>query len=234
MLSLRTTTSSGTFHMDDAPQGDSKGPVDRHAPPPFYVDVHASVAWSARPARPVTLASWRTPLQPGAPAGAAPASSPVWLESALTAFRSAADDRRRVAPRALGLIACRRGGGVPRDLRESWDFVTVPPAPAAVTVRHVVPRAGLRYDVVGEPAAVMVPRVGERFRVGPSEASLATWWWRWGDLAGDLRDKRFQSDHWWDGREDDREGGDWMESEGDNGFGLVMQVENMAEVEFVP
>ena len=250
-MNLRTTTSSRTFYMD-AQHEDPKAQANGNAPPPFYIDIHASVKSSTRPHLPVTLATWRTPLErelqepapgPGEAGGPtkpmpndAPTYSPVWLESALTPFRSTADAARRVAPRALGLIACRRGG-YPRDLRGAWDFVTLPPADATgeVTVRHVVPRAELRFHTTAEPAAAMVPRPGERFVVGPSEGGLGTFWWRWGDLEGDLRDRGFRSDRWWNGVEEETDAGrEWIESEGDNGFGLAMEVENMAEVEFVP
>ena len=45
---------------------------------------------------------------------------------------------------------------------------------------------------------------------------------------------------WWDREDEDREGDgklmpaeDWVESEGDNGFGLILEAENNAEIGFV-
>jgi hypothetical protein len=70
--------------------------------------------------------------------------------------------------------------------------------------------------------------------VGPSAGALGTFWWRWGSLEGDLKGKRFRADEWWDGdKGNGAEGGDWVKSEGENGFGLTMEVENEAVVKLV-
>ncbi len=76
--------------------------------------------------------------------------------------------------------------------------------------------------------------------VAPSEGGLGTFWWRWGDLEGELGGKKFMSDEWFDGERGDgdgdgkgREREEWVKSEGENGFGLTMEVENEAEIEFV-
>lgn len=81
--------------------------------------------------------------------------------------------------------------------------------------------------------------------IGPSAGALGTFWWRWGDLEGDLAGKKFRGDEWFEG---EGVGGDqggegsqvlerceegWVESEDENGFGLTMDVENEAEVEFM-
>lgn len=83
------------------------------------------------------------------------------------------------------------------------------------------------------------PEKGEKWFIGPSEGGLGTFWWHWGDLEGDLKGKEFRNDEWFDGEKGDRnreregEGETWVESEGANGFGLTMEIENQAEVEFV-
>lgn len=79
------------------------------------------------------------------------------------------------------------------------------------------------------------PEEGEKWLIGPSEGGLGTFWWRRGDLEGDLKGKEFRNDGWFDGEKGNREGeGEkWVESEGANGFGLTMEIENQAEVEFV-
>ena len=216
-----------------------------------------SIKFSTRPSLPVTLATWRTPLErehnpkpkhnqqqqqqnPQASENAeAPVFSPVWLNSALTPLRSTTDASKRAAPPALGWVAHRRGG-FPRDLRESWDFITVPPDGRDITVEHFLPREGLRFYRQGGGDEDAQPEKGERFVIGPSVNALGTFWWRWGDLNGDLADKKFLSDDWYEGKIDggDRElavgkEGLWLKSEGENGFGLTMDVENEAEVEFV-
>lgn len=69
--------------------------------------------------------------------------------------------------------------------------------------------------------------------IAPSERALGTFWWRWGDLEGNLEGKKFVSDEWFDREREDGEGEEWVKSEGKNGFGLTMEVENEAEIEFV-
>lgn len=91
------------------------------------------------------------------------------------------------------------------------------------------------------------PEKGEKWLLGPSEGGLGTFWWRWGDLEGDLQGMELRNEKWWDGGkghedgdgdgngEGDKgeEGKKWVESEGENGFGLTMEIENQAEVEFI-
>jgi hypothetical protein len=52
-----------------------------------------------------------------------------------------------------------------------------------------------------------------------------------------LKGKRLRADEWWDGDEaknkDLREEGDWVKSEGENGFRLTMEVEKKAEITFM-
>ena len=78
---------------------------------------------------------------------------------------------------------------------------------------------------------------GEKFVIAPSEGALGTFWWRWGDLDGELGGKKFLSDEWYDaekgGRHEEVKGEEWVESEGENGFGLTMEIGNEAEIEFV-
>lgn len=208
--------------------------------------------YSTHPSLPVTLATRLTPLEHPIPhrlgpnaeggEGEAPAPSPVWLESALTPLRSTVDPDKIATPAGLSLIACRRGG-YPRDLRESWDFLTVPAADTheEVVVRHLLTREGLRfyYKNRDDGQRETKPEKSEKFLVGPSARSLGTFWWRWGDLEGDLKGKHFYSDEWWDGKGGDEDGdralttdSDWVASEGEMGFGLTMEVENEVEIEF--
>ena len=262
-LKLRTTTSSDVFPLK--PSGspavdddDETKSAPQATPPPFYIQVHASVKYSTHPALPVTLATWRTPLErrtkePGQGSQEdddddeedSPMTSPVWLESALTPLRSVTDPNKLAGPPQLGWIGCRRGG-YPRDLRESWDFLTIPAADTheEVVVRHLLPRDSLEFwSKAGGGREDAKPEKGEKFVVGPSARGLGTFWWCWGDLSQDLVGKKFYSDNWWD-EEDEGEDGedgdgnltpaeDWVKSEGDEGFGLTMEVENDAEIEFV-
>lgn len=136
-----------------------------------------------------------------------------------------------------------RRGGYERDLRNSWDFVTLPPAShrsqgddkAEVVIRHLLPREGLQFFSKTGGKEDVQPKKGEKFVIGPSAGGLGTFWWRWGDLSGDLAGKKFRADDWWDGKGEGDEvlEGEWVESEGKNGFGLTMEVENEAEIEFV-
>ena len=135
-----------------------------------------------------------------------------------------------------------RGGGFPRNLRDAWDFITIPPATASdqpfseITVSHLLPTDGLDFrSREGQPWS---PGKGETFVVGPGLGALGTFWWRFGDLQGDLKDARFVADDWWDGeggsgvdQASAGQEGQCLESEGANGFGLTMEVENAAEFE---
>ncbi len=82
------------------------------------------------------------------------------------------------------------------------------------------------------------PLKGEKFLIAPREGALGTFWWRWGDLDGELGGKKFMSDEWFDGdtgdgkRCEDGNGEEWVKSEGENGFGLTMDIENEAVIEF--
>jgi hypothetical protein len=164
------------------------------------------------------------------------------MNSAVTPLRSTKQPAKHAAPPALGYIAHGRGG-LTRDLRGTWDFITIPPVGQEnegkenpeVVVRHLLPRDDLRFYRTDGVQRDVKPEKGERFVIGPSPGGLGTFWWRWGDLRGDLAGKKFWADEWWNGGEDGKDcgGEDWVKSEGENGFGLTMEVENEAEVEFV-
>ena len=116
----------------------------------------------------------------------------------------------------------------------------MPPDGRELTIKHFLPRKVLRFYRKGGGEGDAQPEKGERFVIGPNTNALGTFWWRWGDLNGDLANKKFRSDDWYDGKNDGGnqelsvgEEGLWLESEGVNGFGLTMEVENEAEVEFV-
>ena len=72
----------------------------------------------------------------------------------------------------------------------------------------------------------------ERWVIGPDRGGLGTFWWRTGDLDADLQGKKFKNDEWFDGEEGDDDNAQMVESEGANGFGLTMEIENQAEVIF--
>ena len=78
------------------------------------------------------------------------------------------------------------------------------------------------------------PQKGEGWVIGPSEGGLGTFWWKFGDLEGDLRDREFKNDEWFDG---EQESGNYnsvemVGSEGENGYGLTTDIEDQAEVTF--
>lgn len=164
-------------------------------------------------------------------------SSPVWLSSALTHLRSTSNPDRYGGPPELGYKVHRRGG-FDRNLRESWDFITIPSLESGeeVEVQHRLPVEKLQFWKKRDDGYrdEVKPEKGEEWVVGPSEGGLGTFWWRWGDLEGDLKGKEFRNDEWFDGEKGDREGEgkQWVESEGENGFGLCMEIENQAEIIF--
>lgn len=116
--------------------------------------------------------------------------------------------------------------------------MTVPSAESGqeVVISHNLPLERLRFWSTNPDTDTgsVRPEKGEKFRISPSEGSLGTFWWRWGGLDEDLAEKKFCNNEWFEGSIDEgQHGEEWLDSEGDNGFGLTMEVENEAEVEFV-
>ncbi|MCJ1425285.1 hypothetical protein MMC29_003173, partial [Sticta canariensis] len=130
-LNLRTTVSSPTISLPDSD-------LDASALPDIYIQIHASVTFSTHPALAVTLSSWRTPLERSL--SPEDTSSPVWLNSALTYLRSTSNPDRYGGPPELGYKVHRRGG-FGRDLREDWDFITIPSLKSGeeAVVQHRLP-----------------------------------------------------------------------------------------------
>jgi hypothetical protein len=123
-------------------------------------------------------------------------------------------------------------------LREDWDFITIPSFESGeeVVVEHRLPVEKLQFWKKRDDGYrdEVKPEKGEKWVIGPSEGGLGTFWWRWGDLEGDLKGKKFRNDEWFDGKGNgEEEGKEWIESEGENGFGLSMEIQNRAEVIFV-
>ena len=229
-LSLRTTVSTPTISLPD-----SNSEVS--ALSDTYIQIHASVKFSTHPALAVTLSSWRTPLERSlTPEDSS--STPVWFNSALTYFRSTNNPDRYGGPPQLGYKVHRRGGFA-RNLREDWDFITIPSLESGreVTVQHKLPVEKLQFWTKRDDGYRndVKPEKGEHWAIGPSEGGLGTFWWSWGDLEGDLKGKEFRNDDWFDGEKEhgQKEGKEWIDSEGDNGFGLTMEIDNQAEVLFV-
>ncbi|KAL8767363.1 MAG: hypothetical protein Q9209_006126 [Squamulea sp. 1 TL-2023] len=234
-LNLQTTVSSTTISL---PKSDS----DASTLPDTYIQVHASIKHSTYPALPVTLSSWRTPLERSLSPDSS--SSPVWLNAALTYLHSTSNPDRYGGPPELG-YKVHHYGGFARNLREDWDFITIPSLESGeeIVVEHRLPVEKLQFWKKRDDGYrdEVRPEKGEKWVVGPSEGALGTFWWRWGDLEGDLKEKQFWNDEWFvektengEGREARRgEGKESVESEGENGFGLTMEIENQAEVEFV-
>ena len=131
-------------------------------------------------------------------------------------------------------------------MREDWDFITVPSLESGkeVVVEHRLPVEKLEFWKKRDDGYrdEVKPEEGETWAIGPSQGGLGTFWWTWGDLEEDfLKGKEFRNDEWFDGNdgngetvmEGKGEGAEWVESEGENGFGLTMEIENEAEVVFV-
>ncbi|KAL8787518.1 MAG: hypothetical protein Q9213_002176 [Squamulea squamosa] len=235
ILNLRTTVSSTTISLP-------KSDADAAALSDTYIRIHATVKQSTQPALPVTLSTWRTPLERSLSSDSS-SSSPVWLNSALTYFRSTSDPDQYGGPPELGYKV--HYGGFARNLRDDWDFITIPSFESReeAVVEHRLPVEKLQFWKKRDDGYrdEVRPEKGEKWVIGPSEGALGTFWWRWGDLEGDLKGKEFRNDEWFEGRTEDgagkeateEEGKEWVESEGENGFGLTMEVENQAEVVFV-
>ncbi len=232
-LNLRTTASPTTISLLDQDANPA-------AVPDICIQIHASVKHSAHPALPVTLSTWRTPLERSLSPESS--SSPVWFTSALTYLRSTSNADRYGGPPELGYRVGQRGGFA-RNLREDWDFLTIPSLASGeeIVVEHRLPVEKLQFWKKRNNGYrdEVQPEKGEKWGIGPSEGGLGTFWWRWGDLERDLKGKEFRNDEWYDEKpgneEEDSQSEEkkWIESEGKNGFGLTMETENHAELTFV-
>ena len=80
----------------------------------------------------------------------------------------------------------------------------------------------------------MKPEKEEVWVIEPSEGGLGTFWWKFGDLKGNLRDKGFKNDEWFDSKQKTEKynGVDIVDSEGENGYGLTINIQDQAEVTF--
>lgn len=67
-----------------------------------------------------------------------PATSPVWVNRALDPLRSTTDPSKFGGPQQMNWRVQLRGGYA-RNLREDWDFLTVPPNGEEVMVSHLLP-----------------------------------------------------------------------------------------------
>ncbi|KAL6715229.1 hypothetical protein ACLMJK_007493 [Lecanora helva] len=230
-LNLRTTVSSSTIPLPDASS-------DPSILPDIFIQIHCSIKHSKQPNLPVTLSTWRTPLE--RQLSGKSSSSPAWAASALTYLRSTSDEGRYGGPPQLGWRVCRRGGYA-RDLREDWDFITIPSLESGeeILVAHRLPVDELQFSKNRDDGYrdEVKPEKGEKWTICPSRGGLGTFWWAWGSLSGDLKEKEFRNDEWFEGDKEggdrDQEGKEWVYTQGDNGSGLTMEIENLAEVEFV-
>jgi hypothetical protein len=111
---------------------------------------------------------------------------PTWLKSALTPLRSTKDPSKHAAPPALGYFV-HQCGGFARDLRESWNFITIPPPGQGkqggekqqeVVVRHLLPREGLCFYRTDNTRGDARQEKSEKYVISPSAGALDTFWWR--------------------------------------------------------
>ena len=103
-------------------------------------------------------------------------------------------------------------------------------------VKHLVPVERLQFwrKREGGYRDEVKPEKGEVWAIGPSAGGLGTFWWKFGNLEEDLRDRGFKNDEWFDGEQETEKynGVEMVDSEGENGYGLTLDIENQAEVTF--
>ena len=131
-----------------------------------------------------------------------------------------------------------RRGFFARNLREDWDFIAIPSLESGkeVAVNHRVPIETLQFWRKREDGYrdEVKPEKGEVWVIGPREDGLGTFWWKFGDLEGNLRDKGFKNDEWFDSEQETEKsnGVDMVDNEGENGYGLTIDIQDQAEVTF--
>ena len=136
-LSLQTTISSPRISLSGSQSNSSNLPTT-------IFQIHTSIKHRRHAALPVALSRCRTPLE--RPLLPGDFTSPVWVTSALTYFRSTSNPDRYGGPPKMGYRVHRRRSFA-RNLREDWDFITIPSMESGnkVTVEHRVPIEKLQF-----------------------------------------------------------------------------------------
>ena len=150
-------------------------PLALLSPEPFHIVVTARILTTPHPDRPITLQTHPSPLD-------------GLHNRSFADINCTTDPTKRIVVWPTGWPQYRWDS---EDLRDAWDFVTIPPpGQGSLEVRHEVPRGKI------EAAGVVA---GERYRVSLTDKCLGTWWFAFARLE-ELEGVRLSA---WQSAEDD-------------------------------
>lgn len=181
LLTLTLSTSSPTLSLSSpSPSSDANEEED-----PFRLKISLRIEASAQPSRPITIATSDTVLDPA-----------TLSQGSMGALQSTSDPSRKIS---LGNLRphIRHPDPPPVDMRQRpWlQFITIPAADAdadadpVLVISHDLPLSRIfkfESDLRKEDI-----KPGEEYSIGLDPAYVGTMWWCWGDLNGDLKDRKF-------------------------------------------
>lgn len=181
LVEITLTTSSSTLSLSAA--DDAKNP--------FQLVLTVRIAASSQPHRPITICTYGTVLDQR------PGSFDIMALGAFSPLQCTSDPKKAIS---LGLWRVNERHKSPSlDLREhDWlQFLTIP-AEGSVQITHPLPLSRMfKFEKTLKPEDL---RPGEQYRLRMYNGYVGTMWWCWGDLEGDLKEKKFSEwRHGWDG-----------------------------------
>jgi hypothetical protein len=188
--------------------------LDSASSTPFYLIVTARILSTPQPSSPITLA---THLNPFSPLPNRSFTDIVCINPP-SQKQKQIEIQQRNWPHYVFEAS---------DLKDDWDFITIPASGEFVIKHEVPPRLIAKAEV----------EKGERYRVALTHVCLGTRWWMFGDLQDEwVKDVRFvREGHKQKGREE-KEGtdaeGKWYKGEIPNDLALVIEGEDDSAVEF--
>lgn len=200
-LSIRLSTSRPTLSLSES-ESDTAS-----SSPPFQLVLTVGIVpgTSRRPDQAITIATTGTVLEPSDPSH----GLDIAARGALGPLRHIAPDPDS-PPQTISLgqlhphLARRENIPIPRNMRQrEWlHWLTIPAPspvpvipdetsspPAVVQVLHDLPLRRIFQHEYRLSKADVTP--GSSYRIGLNDRYVGTMWWCWGDLEGDLRDKKF-------------------------------------------
>ncbi|KAF2089451.1 hypothetical protein K490DRAFT_63586 [Saccharata proteae CBS 121410] len=178
IIAVTLTTSSPTLSLS-SPQDPEN---------PFELVITLRIAESTHPGRPITIKTDGTIFCPSQEDG----DFDTLALGTVTPLQSTSDPKKSISLGHYKVHWARPDGPEPEDLKERSraHFLTIP-AGGSVQVRHKMPVSRI-FRFPGRLTKEDV-HPGEEFRLGLIDGYVGATWWCWGELEGDLKDKKFSA-----------------------------------------
>ena len=181
-VEISLSTSSPTISLS--------GPEDPNKP--FCLVLTVRITASSRPGRPITICASDTVLD------TRPPDIDIMAVGAFEPLQCTTDPQKTIS---LGNWRpnIRHPDPSPDMKERDWlKWLTVPVEEGSVQITHDLPLSRMfKYESTLKPQDI---KPGESYRVRMNPGHVGTMWWCWGDLEGDLREKKFsQWRRGWDG-----------------------------------